>query len=48
MTVSGLTIRSAVRHSVQRRESMTHSHRSAFANRTRRGRVRCSNLQLVP
>jgi hypothetical protein len=42
MTVSGLTITSAVRHPVQVRESMTQSQRSTFASRTRRGRVRCS------
>ena len=42
MTVSGLTITSAVRHPVQMRESRTQSHRSVFASRTRRGRVRCS------
>jgi hypothetical protein len=35
MTVSGLTMTSAVRHPVQRRESRTQSHRSAFASRTR-------------
>jgi hypothetical protein len=42
MTVSGLTMTSAVRHSVQMRDSQTQSHRSAFARRTRRGLVRCS------
>ena len=42
MTVSGLTMTSAVRHPVQMRDSQTQSQRSAFASRTRRGRVRCS------
>jgi hypothetical protein len=41
MTVSGLTMTSVVRHPVQMRESPTQSHRSVFASRTRRGRVRC-------
>ena len=42
MTVSGWTMTSAVRHPVQTRDSQTQSHRSAFASRNRRGRVRCS------
>jgi hypothetical protein len=41
MTVSGLTITSAVRHPVQRCANRTQSHRSVVASRTRRGR-RCS------
>jgi hypothetical protein len=48
MTVSGLTMTSAVRHPVQRHESMTQMHRSVVVSRNRRGRVRCSYLQLVP
>ena len=42
MTVSGFTMTSAVRQPVQRRASPTQSHRSVFASRTRRDRVRCS------
>jgi hypothetical protein len=42
MTVSGLTITSAVRQPVQRRESRLQRHRSVFASRTWCGRVRCS------
>jgi hypothetical protein len=38
MTVSGLTMTSAARHPVQRRESMTQTHRSVVASRSRRGR----------
>jgi len=41
MTVSGLTITSAVRHPVQMRDSRAQSQRSAFASRMRR-RLRCS------
>jgi hypothetical protein len=37
-----LTMTSAVRHPVQRRESRTQSRRSAFASRTRGGRLRYS------
>jgi hypothetical protein len=39
MTVSGLTITSAVRHPVQMRESRPQSQRSVFASRNRRGHV---------
>jgi hypothetical protein len=42
ITVSGLTITSAVRHPVRAREIPTQSHRSTFVSRNRRGRVRCS------
>ena len=42
MTVSGLTMTSAVRHSVQMPESRIQSQRSTFVSRNRRGRVRCS------
>ena len=42
MTVSGVTMTSAVRQPVQRRDSMTQTHRSVVASRSRRGRVRCS------
>jgi hypothetical protein len=42
MTVSGLTMTSAVRHPGQMRKSWPQSQRSAFASRNRRGRVCCS------
>jgi hypothetical protein len=44
MTVSGLTITSDVRHSVQMRESMTQRNRSVLKSRNRAGRVRCNQL----
>jgi len=47
MTVSGLTMTTAARHSVQTRESYTHSRRSAWASRSRGGRP-VQHLQLVP
>jgi hypothetical protein len=40
MTVSGLTITSAVRQSLHERTNDAHSHRSALARRSRRGRDR--------
>jgi hypothetical protein len=42
MTVYGLTIRSAVRHSVQTRDSTIQRQRSVVVRRSRRGRARCS------
>ena len=42
MTVSGFTMTSAVRHSVQTRKRTTQNHRSALVRGSRRGRVRCS------
>ena len=48
MTVSGLTITSAVCHPAQMRESSAQSQRSDFASRNRRGRLRLQHLELVP
>jgi hypothetical protein len=49
MTVSGLTITSAVRQPVQLPASHLQSQRSAFVSRNRRRRVRAmQHLQLVP
>ena len=42
MTVAGLTMTSAVRHPVHRRDNQTQSHRSTFVRGSRRGIVRCS------
>lgn len=48
MTVSGLTMTSAVRHAVHECDRYTHSHRSAAASRNRRGRDSIEYLKLVP
>jgi hypothetical protein len=46
MTVSGLTMTTAVRQPVQMRESTTQRRRSALVTRSR-GRVRCSTCSRV-